>query len=162
MIKVDIGCGMRKQEGWVGIDIRRFAGVDYVLDIGKDHFPFETNSVGEIKALHILEHLYPEQLFHCMSECFRIITPKGSFYIEVPKAGTPAYYLHPDHKIQFIEDSFGFFQVPDKGEDVHGYLDGFWNVHVHQPYEKEVVKVTMYPNKPDGKFPFVQVAYKKY
>ena len=158
--RVDLGCGMRKKQGAIGIDSRPYVGVDHVLDIGKDRLPFEDNSVLEIYSIHVFEHLYPEELFFCMAECFRIIHPDGRLHIEVPKAGTPAYYIHPDHKIQYVEDSFGFFQVPAEGVDPHGYLTGFWHVDVDMSPTRfmQHIHVNMYPNKPNSShFPYKEI-----
>jgi len=155
MRKLDIGCGMRKAEGWDGIDIRPYKGVDHVLNVGKDPYPYEDNTFDEVKAIHLLEHLYPEELFHCVEEVWRVCKPKGFFYIEVPKAMTPAYFAHPDHKIQFVQDSFAFFQVPHQGLDVHGYLNGFW--HVKAEDLPQSIHVKMYPNKPSGTFEYQEV-----
>lgn len=156
-LKVNLGCGLRKDKGWYGIDIRDFKGVDCVMNIGEEKLPFEDNSVDQIKAIHVLEHLYPDELFFCIEECFRVLKPKGFFKIEVPKAGTPAYYINPDHKIQFVEDTFGFFQVPSEGIDPHGYLKGFWHVQILKNENPEAITVKMYPNKPNGKFDYVKV-----
>lgn len=154
---LDLGCGMRKAEGWTGVDIRKFKGVDYVFNIGKDKFPFPDNSFEKIQAIHVFEHLYPEELFHCINECFRVCKPTGFIHIEVPKAGTPAYYIHPDHKIQFVENTFGFFQVPS-GEDLHGYLEGYWHVGViTEGVSPEAVHVDMWPNKKNGRFDYKEV-----
>ena len=161
-ICIDLGCGMKKMisntaEKWVGFDIRKFDGVDYVLNVGKDIFPAKTNSVKSIRAIHLFEHLYSDELFHWIEECWRVLKPTGTLFIEVPKAGTKAYYIHPDHKIQFVEDSFGFFQVPSEGKDPHGYLHGFWHVSVKESGNPETIKVEMYPNKPDGRFPYKEI-----
>lgn len=153
---LDLGCGMRKAEGWIGMDIRPFKGVDYVCNIGKDVWPFKADTFDKIKAIHLFEHLYPEELFHAVNEAWRVCKPTGFLHIEVPKAGTPAYYIHPDHKIQFVEDTFGFFQVPSD-VDHHGYLKGYWHVSVLESGNPHVVHVDMYPNKPGGRFEYKNV-----
>lgn len=157
MVKLDYGCGLRKEEGWFGVDIRPFKGVDHVMNIGKDKLPLEDDSVIEIKCMHVLEHLYPEELFFAMDEAYRVIAPQGIFHIEVPLAGTPAYYINPDHKIQFTPDTFGFFQVPAEGKDPHGYMKGFWHCSVEQPKGTEVIKATLYPNKKGGKYEYKDI-----
>ncbi len=161
-INVDLGCGMKKPgsnaaEKWIGVDIRQFDGVDYVLDVGKDRLPFEDDSVNIIRASHLLEHLYSEQLFFCVDECWRVLKPAGEFQISVPKWGTKAWLVHPDHKMHFVEDTFGFFQVPSGGMDPHGYLKGFWHVSVQKSSNPEAIDVVMYPNKPGGRFEYVQI-----
>jgi SAM-dependent methyltransferase len=161
-IALDLGAGKSKvnHEGYktLGVDIRNFDGIDIVMNLGKENIPFEDSSIDLISANHLFEHFYPEQLFHCIDECWRVLKPTGYLHIEVPKAGTPAYYLHPDHKIQFIEDTFGFWQVPSGGYDPHGYINKYWHVMVDkkQPFEQHI-HVNMYPNKPDGRFDFVEI-----
>jgi len=149
---VDLGCGYLKkpddwQTHWVGTDIRPFKGVDYVFDIGKDKFPFKDNSVDEIRAIHLLEHLYPEQLFHCMDEAFRILKPDGFFHVEVPIYGTEAWLLHPDHKMHWNPSMVGFFQVPSD-VDRHGYLKGFWHIEFLDSGYDQHMHVNFHPNKP--------------
>jgi SAM-dependent methyltransferase len=56
-VKIDIGCGGNKREGFLGIDIVPGPGVDYVLDITKDRLPFEDNSVSQVFSSHCFEHL---------------------------------------------------------------------------------------------------------
>jgi predicted SAM-dependent methyltransferase len=145
-IKVDLGCGMRKAGGWIGIDIRKFEGVDYVMDIGKDKLPFEDNSVDEMKAIHVLEHLYSEQLFFFIDEAYRVLKPTGFFHIEVPIFGTLAWRLHPDHKMQWTKDMVGFFQVP-ADIDHHGYLKGFWHIEFLESNNIEALHFNLFPNK---------------
>ena len=162
-IKLDLGCGMRKRENdfeswWYGVDIRNFDGVDFVLDLGSEKLPFENDFVDEIQAIHLFEHFYPEQLFFCINECWRVLKPKGRLHIEVPKAGTLAYFIHPDHKIQFVEDTFGFWQVPAFGKDPHGYIDKYWHVEILPTDHLEHIKVDMYPNKPNGRYDFVKIS----
>lgn len=163
-IYLDLGSGFKKHpsspnETWVGIDIRSFPETNHILDLGKDRLPFADNSISGIQAIHLFEHFYPEQLFHCIDECFRVLKPTGKLHIEVPKAGTPAYYIHPDHKLQFVEDTFGFFQVPGDAEhrDPHGYLKGFWHVNIIPQEFDQHIHVDMYPNKPEGRYDYVKV-----
>jgi len=145
--KLNLGCGMKKKKGFVGIDIRPFEGVDHVLDVGKDKLPFEDNSIRYILADHLLEHLYPEQLFYCIEECWRVLKPTGVLHVRVPKAGTQAWFLDPDHKIHFTKDTFGFFLPPATGKDPRGYLKGFWHLNFIKQSNPEAIEVKMYPNK---------------
>ena len=40
-LKIDLGCGSNKKEGYVGVDILDVPGVDYVTDLSKDPLPFD-------------------------------------------------------------------------------------------------------------------------
>ena len=157
-MKVELGCGMKKPEGYIGIDIRLYKCVDYVLDLGKDKLPFEDDSVDEFRAQHLFEHFTSDGLFWCVEECWRCLKPGGSLFISVPKAGTAAWYLDPSHKLHFMEDTFGFFQVPAGGIDPRGYLKGFWHVSVLESDNPHEIKVMMYPNKRGSpRYPYQEV-----
>jgi len=157
MVRINLGCGNIKEDGWVGIDIRKFPAVDYVLNIGKEKLPFANNSVEEIDADHLFEHFYPEELFFCIEECFRVLKPKGHILIKVPKGDSSAFYVHPDHKIHFVKDTFSFFQVPADGKDILGYLKGFWHVTINKNENPHAISATLYPNKPDGTYEYKEV-----
>ena len=58
-IKLDIGCGANKQEGFVGIDIRELPGVDIVHNIEQFPWPLPDKSVSMAVASHVLEHINP-------------------------------------------------------------------------------------------------------
>lgn len=58
-IKLDIGCGERKQEGFVGMDVRDVKGVDVVQDLEIFPWPFPDESVSMAVASHVLEHINP-------------------------------------------------------------------------------------------------------
>lgn len=157
VIRVELGCGMKKPDGYIGIDIRPYKCVDYVLDLGKDRLPFDNDSVDEFRAQHLFEHFTSNGLFWCVEECWRCLKPSGELKIAVPKAGTPGWFLNPDHKIHFVKDTFSFFQVPAGGVDPHGYLKHFWHVSVLDAWEEEI-RVIMYPNKRGNlRYPYQEV-----
>lgn len=155
---LDVGCGLRKAGGWIGLDIRKFDGVDFVLNVGKDDFPFPDNYFSKIQSIHTLEHLYPEELFHCVDECWRVCKPDGFFHVEVPAFGTQAWNIHPDHKLMWNKDMLSFFQPPDSGVDPHGYLRGFWHVEFLEHPNPETLEWNWYPNKPGiTRYPYKEV-----
>jgi predicted SAM-dependent methyltransferase len=54
--KLDLGCGLNPKEGFEGVDVR--GGVaKHVVDLFKFPWPFEDNSVDELHASHLLEHV---------------------------------------------------------------------------------------------------------
>lgn len=73
VIRVDIGCGKQKREGFFGIDIIPFEGVDKVMNAGKDKWPFKDGSVDEVHASHFVEHLEPMERVHFVNELYRVL-----------------------------------------------------------------------------------------
>lgn len=60
-MKIDIGCGDHKREGFVGIDIAHGSQVDIVIDIERDNLPFEDNSIDYVFSNHAFEHIRSPQ-----------------------------------------------------------------------------------------------------
>lgn len=58
-IRLDIGCGEGKQEGFVGMDYRKVKGVDIVHDVTKFPWPLPDECVIVAIASHLVEHLLP-------------------------------------------------------------------------------------------------------
>lgn len=58
-IRLDIGCGGNKQEGFVGLDIRPLPGVDIVHNVTKFPWPLPDECVTLAVASHLVEHIPP-------------------------------------------------------------------------------------------------------
>lgn len=116
-MKLDIGCGSNKKEGFIGVDVIPFEGVDHVFHAGRDKWTFEDDSVDEIYASHFLEHLtnLNEQWerIHFFNEAFRVLKKDAKMTLIFPHWASQRYYGDPTHKEPFSE--FGFY-----------YLDKEW------------------------------------
>jgi len=80
-IKLDLGCGLNKKEGYIGVDAMPYPGVEYICDVDKG-IPFKDNSVDEIYTSHFLEHVKDFQFV--MEEIWRVMKPNGVVEIIVP------------------------------------------------------------------------------
>lgn len=56
-LKLDLGCGQRRSEGFQGVDLVPGEGVDYVVDLFQYPWPFEDRSVREVYCSHLIEHI---------------------------------------------------------------------------------------------------------
>ncbi len=54
-LRLDIGCGKTKMDGWEGIDAIDF-GQKHVHDV-RQGLPFQDDSVSEVRSSHFVEHL---------------------------------------------------------------------------------------------------------
>lgn len=80
-IKVDVGCGKLKLDGFIGVDIDSKCDADIVASA--TDLPFEDNSVDEIYSSHLGEHLTPEQLEKFFSEVYRILKPDATAFVKM-------------------------------------------------------------------------------
>lgn len=83
-MKLDLGCGTNKKPGYLGVDCRKFDGVDHVMNIGQDPWPWTDGSVEDVWTSHFIEHLKPNERIHFANELWRVLQPKGTCTIVVP------------------------------------------------------------------------------
>jgi len=108
-IKINLGCGEQKEEGWIGIDKADY-GQQIVRDLRKG-LPFCDNSVDEIKTESFLEHICDNDDFiFLMNECLRVLKPGCKMWGTVPYwRGGPAH-KDPTHCRYFDPKTFSFFE----------------------------------------------------
>lgn len=103
-MKIDIGCGTQKREGFIGVDIIPFKDkdgkdlVDVVLDAGSEPWPWADDSVDEVNASHFIEHLKPEQRIHFVNELYRVLKKGGKCQFAVPHWGSTRAYGDLTHQ----------------------------------------------------------------
>lgn len=106
-MKLNMGCGRDRREGFVNIDKERGFKPDGIVDI-EEGMPFKDNSFDYVMCLQILEHI--EDIYFVMSEIRRISKPDATIHIEVPYYNAKVAYTHPDHKRFFTEYTFGHLE----------------------------------------------------
>lgn len=131
VIKIDLGCGTRKKgEDWVGVDCLDFPGVDIVLNLGSDKWPWADNSVDEAHASHFVEHLEAMERVHFVNELYRVLKNpeyvngapiKGFASISIPHWASQRAYGDLTHKWPPVSE-FWFY-----------YLDKDWRA-VNAPH----------------------------
>ena len=117
-IKLDVGCGIFKQKGFVGIDMMDHDNVDIVHDIQIFSWPVPDNICSQILMSHLWEHIEPKYRFEVMDELWRICRYDGQLFICCPHAGSfleaahPAHYMCPNTgTFQFFDPDFHFWQA---------------------------------------------------
>lgn len=116
-VKVDLGCGQTKREGFTGLDIADVEGVDIVHDLETFPWPFEDNSVDELHSSHYVEHTRMhlpdgrDGLVAFMDEAHRILKPGGTFQIFHPYAMSRRAFQDPFHRRFIPEDTWYYFDA---------------------------------------------------
>lgn len=82
-IKLDLGCGKTKKEGFLGVDRRKFPGVDVVTDL-MDKWPWKNDTVAEIHMSHVMEHFTGPQRVHIVNEMYRVMQKGATALIITP------------------------------------------------------------------------------
>jgi len=82
-LKLNLGCGNEKLEGYVNIDIVKTDATDLVVD-AVTLKGCKENSVDEIVAYHLIEHLSYMDFQKALTTWYRILKPGGKLIIECP------------------------------------------------------------------------------
>ena len=96
-MKINLGAGGTKLDGFVILDYDPLENPDYIVDLEKDILPFEDNTVEVVVAHHILEHLGPGY-FHCLKEIYRVCKHGATIDIRVPHHRHDYFYDDPTHR----------------------------------------------------------------
>jgi predicted SAM-dependent methyltransferase len=83
MIKLHLGCGDIKLEGFINIDVRETPATDMLMDISK-LTKFDNNSVDMIYAAHCLEHFSFRDSLSILQEWNRVLKTGGELVLRVP------------------------------------------------------------------------------
>lgn len=98
LLKLDLGCGPNKKEGFLGVDALAFDGkVDQVADLRKP-WPWKDASVGEVHCSHFLEHLTGPERVHFFNELHRVLEKGSKATIIVPHWSNERAYGDPTHQ----------------------------------------------------------------
>ncbi|MBW4683465.1 MAG: glycosyltransferase [Microcoleus vaginatus WJT46-NPBG5] len=124
-LRVDLGCGPKKPEGFIGVDIYPWLEVDIVADMTQG-LPFSDSSVDEVRAHDVIEHL-PDRI-HTMNEIWRICKPNAMVDIFVPSTDGRGAFQDPTHVSFWNINSFWYYSIefPDYLELCRSY--GFQGV----------------------------------
>lgn len=128
-LKLDLGCGPLKKEGFVGIDALKFPGVDHVLDLRKTPWKLKgkviaAGSVEEINASHFVEHLTAAERIKFVNEIWRVLKVGGQATLTTPHWASCRAYGDLTH------------QWPPVSEMWYYYLNDDWR-KVNAPHNIE-------------------------
>ncbi len=103
-MKLHLGAGTKKLEGWVNIDSVKATGADLIHDITKP-LPYEDQSVEEILAEDLLEHFDKYMRYVVFYEWVRVLKIGGRVTLQVPnfkKILTRYFKFGYDNFVDFI------------------------------------------------------------
>ncbi len=106
-LRLNLGCNADVRSGWVNVDIADYGGNE-IIDLNSYPWPFEDNSVAEVSASHVLEHL--DNFNAVVTELWRICEPDALIDVAVPFFLSTKFYSEPDHRIPFGIRSFDNYE----------------------------------------------------
>ncbi len=104
---LDLGCGLRKHAGAIGVDVNSSSHADIIHDLNRFPYPFPDNYFSEIICDNIIEHL--DDIVKVMEELHRIAKPSALVKVVVPFFSHQQAHTDPTHRHFFGVHSFDYF-----------------------------------------------------
>ena len=85
-MKLNLGCGDKHLPGYTNVDIvesRRGLRPDVICDI-RDLKPFDADSVDEVLAVHVIDHVHRWEVEDVLREWARVLKVGGKIVLETP------------------------------------------------------------------------------
>jgi SAM-dependent methyltransferase len=110
---LDVGCGINKYPGAIGIDRNPDTRADVICDLDHIPYPFADNSFDQLRAIHVIEHVV--DVIRSMEEFHRLVRGGGRVRIETPHYTDFSSFCDPTHRWHLNSFSFRYFGQDNAG-----------------------------------------------
>ena len=111
MTKINLGCGKDYLDDWVNVDFYDDSTCDIKHDLEVFPWPWEDNSVSEIRIIHTLEHLGADWKVYIkiLQEMYRVCEDDAHIQVDVPSPWHWNYISDPTHVRPVTPDGLNLF-----------------------------------------------------
>ena len=107
-MKLNIGCGNKKIEGYLGVDKFKCDAADYICDIENEKLPFEDNTITAIILDNVIEHF--NDIPKVINELVRVSRKGTTIKIITPHFSSLKSWIDPTHLHHLSYFSFDHFE----------------------------------------------------
>lgn len=104
---LDVGCGINKFPGAIGIDRNTHTRADVICELDSFPYPFRDGSFTSVRAIHVIEHV--ADVIKTMEEFHRLLAPGGRVFIATPHYTDFSSFCDPTHRWHLNSFSFRYF-----------------------------------------------------
>jgi hypothetical protein len=110
-VRLNLGCGDKKIDGWVNVDKVAAALPDKIVDLEVSPWPWPDNSADEVLLSHVLEHLgaRPDVYLGIIKELYRVCRDGAKVTIIVPHPRHDHYLNDPTHVRPITAEGIAMF-----------------------------------------------------
>lgn len=125
-MKINLGSGHKRIDGFVNLDDDPLCNPDYLIDLDNELLPFPDNSVDEVRAHHILEHI-GDNFIPLIQDIYRVCKHNALIDIKVPHHQHEFYFADPTHKRPITVQMLSTFSKKNnkQGFESNGSYSGF-------------------------------------
>lgn len=132
MIKLNLGCGNSKVDGFIGVDRHLRCSPDVCHDLEIIPYPFDDDSVEYIVMNHLYEHI--GNAIGMMGELYRICKDGAIIEVTSPYYTWQGAYSDPTHVRYVTKDSFIFYDATATKMDGTPMTDGEMDFETIESY----------------------------
>ena len=107
-MKLNLGAGYRKMDGFINIDNRPEVEPDLVCDV-VNGLPFENDSVEYVIANDFLEHIPNGKTVQVIEEIYRVLKPGATFESLTPSTDGRGAFSDPYHVSFWNKDTWLYY-----------------------------------------------------
>ena len=110
-LKLNLGCGHSRLDGWVNVDHFPGCNPDVVQNLESFPWPWPDNSVDQIYMSHVLEHLAADTsvFLRLMQEIYRVCRHNALLRVIVPHPRHDNFICDPTHVRAIIPGTLAMF-----------------------------------------------------
>ncbi len=123
-LKLNLGSGPTKMEGFLSVDCIKFPNVDVIVDLKKS-WPWKNSSVVEAHASHVVEHFTSMERVHFVNELYRVLEVGGKATIITPHWSSCRAYGDPTHQWPPVSEFWFYYlskewRLGNKEKEIQG------------------------------------------
>lgn len=147
-MKLNLGCGFRRLEGFMNVDRFPDCRPDVIHDLESVPWPWDADTVDEVVMSHVLEHLGADRdvFFGVLRELYRVCRHDARLTVTVPYPRHDDFLIDPTHVRPIMPE---FFQMLSKANcrewQVRGAADTPLALHIGVDFEIERTQLVLDP-----------------
>lgn len=135
---------MDKNPAFVNIDVNPMVKPDIVADLSSFPWGFGDDSIEEVYALDVIEHM--DCFLPFMNECHRILRKGGKLVVRCPFYNSPSLWVDPTHKRGYSRECFSYLEPGTPMSKMYRYSSRFWEVKAFKT-DGDNMEIEMVPIK---------------